>query len=197
MLAARLPPSPAATRPAATPPAAATTPAPAPTAEAPKPPPAPAEAPKPDTTAPAAAAAPAPTAEAPKPPATPAAEAPTPAAEAPKPPAEAPKTAAAAETPTPPPEAPKPPDEPAAAAGPEVKLSITTDPPGAKVLANGEQVGASPMELPWTPGKPIKLRFTKPGFKSANRNFTPNASGTLNVTLTPAAAQADELKDVY
>lgn len=170
MLAARLPPSPA----SITPPAPATA-APA-SAETPKT--AAAEAPKPPAETPKTVAA----AEAPKPP---------------PPPAEAPKPAipaAEAAPPAPATEAPKP---PAAADGSEVTLSITTQPPGAKVLANGEQVGVAPLELPWVMGKPIKLRFTKPGFKAAVRNFTPNATGTLDVTLAPSAAQPDELKDVY
>ncbi|HEY8207457.1 MAG TPA: PEGA domain-containing protein [Myxococcaceae bacterium] len=219
-----LPPSPGSTQrttPPPQPPAETPKPVAAAPAETPKPPPAeapppvaaaPTEAPKPP---PAEAAQPAAAAtETPKPPPTEAAQPAVAATETPKPPpaeaaqpvvaateipkpppTEAPKpVVAATETPKPPPtEAPKP----AAEVSPEVKLTITTEPEGAKIQANGEAVGVGPLELTWTSGKPIKLRFSMPGFKPTNRNFTPNANGTLDVTLQPAEAKPEELKDDY
>ncbi|HZN93430.1 MAG TPA: PEGA domain-containing protein, partial [Myxococcales bacterium] len=142
-------------------------------------PPSPASAAKPPAETVAAAPTttpPARPAEAAKPPAAPA---------SPAPPATPTTTASASET--------KSPATPAAT--PEIKLSITTTPAGVKVQADGAQIGVAPLELAWPAGKPVKLRFSKPGFKTTTRAFTPKADGTLEVGLQPA--ESEELKDVY
>jgi hypothetical protein len=78
----------------------------------------------------------------------------------------------------------------------KAKLTLSSTPPGAKVTADGQPVGVTPLDLDWPSGKPIKLRFSKSGFKSVTKAFTPKVNGTLDVELT-SEAQENELKDVY
>ena len=95
---------------------------------------------------------------------------------------------------TKPPETAAPPAPAAAVA--QVKLKLSSTPPGVKVTNKGQPIGVTPLEYLTPSGEPVKLRFSMPGFTPQTKAFTPKIDGTLNVTLE-AVAKEEELKDVY
>jgi len=67
-------------------------------------------------------------------------------------------------------------------------LSVTTDPPDARVDVDGRRVGLSPLEIPMEAGRHT-LHFSKAGFKDADQVVDVAADGTQQLSVTLAAKE--------
>jgi PEGA domain len=57
-------------------------------------------------------------------------------------------------------------------------ISVVTEPPGARVVVNGNNVGMSPTVYPIKRDQPVTIMITKNGYEAATRSLQPKLSTT-------------------